>query len=165
MVSGSPLVSGTDDSFGMGACWHTMTVKGAGCLFCQIAAGEVPAQLVLDEPGVVAFLDIRPLFPGHVLVIPRGHVETLTELDPDQVGPLFLAVRRVAAAVEAALGADGSFVAINNRVSQSVPHLHVHVVPRKRKDGLRGFMWPRQRYADEDAMAATADAIRAALAI
>lgn len=111
----------------------------------------------------MAFLDIHPLFPGHVLVIPKEHVETLTELAVEKVGPLFLAVRRVGAAVEVAMAADGSFVAINNRVSQSVPHLHVHVVPRNRRDGLRGFMWPRQRYPDDAAMAATAAAIRLAL--
>jgi len=133
------------------------------CPFCQIARRQAPAHVVLDEPDVLGFLDIRPLFPGHVLVIPRQHVETLSDLAPELVAPLFLAVRRVATAVESAMGADGTFVAINNRVSQSVPHLHVHVVPRKRKDGLRGFMWPRQRYPDEAAMAATAGAIRAAL--
>jgi histidine triad (HIT) family protein len=132
----------------------------SGCLFCRIAAGEAPAQIVLDEPGALGFLDIRPLFPGHVLVVPRVHVETLTELAPELVGPLFSAVRRVTGAVEAAMAADGSFIAVNNRVSQSVPHLHVHVVPRKRKDGLRGFMWPRQRYPDDATMAATAEAIR-----
>ena len=137
--------------------------SAAACLFCQIRSGETPAHVVLDEPEVMAFLDIRPLFPGHVLVIPKRHVETLTDLPPQLVEPLFGATRRLTAAVEAAREADGSFVAINNRVSQSVPHLHVHVVPRKRRDGLRGFMWPRQRYADDDAMAATAAAIRAAL--
>ncbi len=125
--------------------------------------GAAPAHVALDEPLVMGFLDIRPLFPGHVLVVPKRHVETLTDLPPELVEPLFGATRRVTAAVEAAMGADGSFIAVNNRVSQSVPHLHVHVVPRKRRDGLRGFMWPRQRYADDDAMAATAAAIRAAL--
>ncbi|MDQ1394629.1 MAG: histidine triad family protein, partial [Acidimicrobiaceae bacterium] len=118
---------------------------------------------VLDEPEVLAFLDIRPLFPGHVLTIPKRHFETVTDLPPELVEPLFAATRRLAAAVEAAMGADGSFVAINNRVSQSVAHLHVHVVPRKRKDGLRGFMWPRQRYPDEATAAATASAIGEAL--
>ncbi len=122
-------------------------------LFCRALVNhEVPAHIVLDEPEVLAFLDIRPLFPGHVLVMPKRHVETLSELPPDLVDPLFGATRRLAGAVEAAMEADGSFIAINNRVSQSVPHLHVHVVPRKRKDGLRGFMWPRQRYADDAAM-------------
>jgi histidine triad (HIT) family protein len=139
-------------------------VAEAGCPFCQIVAGGMSAHIVVDEPEVVGFLDIRPLFPGHVLVIPKRHVETLVDLPPALVEPLFATTRRVAAAVERAMGADGSFVAVNNRVSQSVPHLHVHVVPRRRKDGLRGFMWPRQRYADDAAMAATAAAIGAALA-
>jgi histidine triad (HIT) family protein len=139
-------------------------VAATGCLFCQIVAGDARAHVVLDEPEVTAFLDIRPLFPGHVLVVPKRHVETLVDLPPVLVEPLFAATRRIDAAVEAALGADGSLVAMNNRVSQSVPHLHVHVVPRTRKDGLRGFMWPRQRYPDDAAMAATALAIRGALA-
>ena len=138
-------------------------MAGIGCLFCQIVSGETAGHIVLDEPEVLAFLDIRPLFPGHVLTIPKRHYETLTDLPPPLVEPLFAAARRLAAAVEAAMGADGSFVAINNRVSQSVAHLHVHVVPRKRKDGLRGFMWPRHPYPDEAAAAATAGAIRAAL--
>lgn len=134
------------------------------CLFCQVVAGEAPAEVVLDEAEVVAFLDIRPLFPGHVLVVPRVHVETLTDLPAASVAPFFGAVQRVAGAVEAAMGAQGTFVANNNRVSQSVAHLHVHVVPRRFKDGLRGFMWPRQRYPDDAAMAATGEEIRAALA-
>ena len=120
-----------------------------GCLFCAIAAGEVPAAIVLDDAAAVGFLDIRPVFKGHVLVAPRGHVPTLAELPPAQLAPFFGAVTRVARAVEAGLGADGTFVAINNKVSQSVPHLHVHVVPRRKKDGLRGFFWPRERYADD----------------
>jgi histidine triad (HIT) family protein len=139
-------------------------VVGTDCLFCQIVAAAAPAAMVLEEAEVVAFLDVRPLFPGHVLVVPRRHAETLTDLPEELVEPLFGAVRRMAGAVEGAMGSDGSFVAINNRISQSVPHLHVHVVPRRRKDGLRGFMWPRQRYPDEQAMAATAEAIRRALA-
>ncbi|MDQ1359200.1 MAG: histidine triad family protein [Acidimicrobiaceae bacterium] len=138
-------------------------VAAIGCLFCQIVSGETAGHVVLDEPEVLAFLDIRPLFPGHVLTIPKRHYETLTDLPPQLVEPLFAAVRRLAAAVEAAMGADGSFVAINNRVSQSVAHLHVHVVPRTRKDGLRGFMWPRHPYPDEAAAAGTAGAIREAL--
>jgi histidine triad (HIT) family protein len=135
----------------------------SSCVFCSIVAGAQPAARVLDGPASVAFLDVRPLFLGHVLVVPRAHVETLGDLDPHQVGPLFADVRRVARAVERAMEADGSFVAMNNRVSQSVPHLHVHVVPRKKKDGLRGFFWPRQKYASESAMESTAAAIRAAL--
>lgn len=133
------------------------------CPFCEIAAGRLPAALVLDQAEVVAFLDVRPVFPGHVLVTPRAHVETLTDVAPGALGPLFVEVQRVAAAVVAGLGADGTFVAVNNRVSQSVPHLHVHVVPRRFKDGLRGFFWPRQRYESDEAMEAVAERIRAAL--
>ena len=113
---------------------------------------------------MLAFLDHRPLFPGHVLVIPRAHVSTIADLPGDEVGPFFSAGRRVAVAVEAAMAAEGTFLAINNRVSQSVPHLHLHVVPRRRKDGLRGFFWPRGRYPDDGAAAAAAAAVRGALA-
>ena len=133
------------------------------CLFCRIAAGDVPAARVLDEERVVAFLDHRPLFHGHVLVVPRGHVETLGELAPEMVGELFGAVQRLSRAVEAAMASEGSFVAINNRVSQSVPHLHVHVVPRRKGDGLKGFFWPRTKYRDEAEMAAVAERVRASL--
>ncbi len=133
------------------------------CLFCRIAAGEVPAHLVLDEPETVAFLDARPVFRGHVLVMPREHFETLADLPPAGVGPLFGQVRRISMALPAALGAQGSFVALNNIVSQSVPHLHVHVVPRTKGDGLRGFFWPRQKYASEDEAAGYAQRIREAL--
>lgn len=119
------------------------------CLFCRIADGEVPAHIVLADEEAVAFLDARPVFKGHVLVVPRAHHETLADLPPERVGPLFRRVRAVSAAMPAALGAQGSFVALNNAVSQSVPHLHVHVVPRTRGDGLRGFFWPRRKYADD----------------
>ena len=134
------------------------------CLFCSIVAGETPAAIVLDTPAVVAFLDHRPLFPGHTLVVPRAHFETLRDLDGPTRDVLFAEVQRVAAAVQDAMGAQGSFVALNNVVSQSVPHVHVHAVPRNRKDGLRGFFWPRTRYADDAEMEAAAQAIRAALA-
>jgi histidine triad (HIT) family protein len=134
------------------------------CIFCRIRDGEIPAHVVLDEPLVLAFLDQRPVFPGHVLVIPRVHHETLMDLPTDLLEPLFEATQRMSGAVRDAMRADGVFVAANNVVSQSVPHLHVHVVPRRRKDGLRGFFWPRQKYADDDAMASTAAAIRTALA-
>ncbi|MDP9072344.1 MAG: HIT family protein [Actinomycetota bacterium] len=130
------------------------------CAFCLIAAGQAPAHTVLDEADAVAMLDTRPLFPGHVLVIPRAHHATLTEVPSELVAPLFTAVQRVAGAVRAAMVADGTFVAVNNTVSQSVPHLHVHVVPRRFKDGLRGFFWPRRRYGDEAEMAQVAGAIR-----
>ena len=133
------------------------------CAFCAIAAGELPAALVLDEPDVLAFLDVRPLFPGHTLVVPRLHVETLADLPHDLIDPLFEAVQRLSRAVPEAVDAVGTFVAANNKVSQSVPHLHVHVVPRRPKDGLRGFFWPRQRYDSDDHAAATAAAIRNAL--
>lgn len=135
-----------------------------GCLFCGIVAGEAVAHVVLDEPDVFAFLDHRPVFEGHTLVVPRAHVETLPDLPERLVGPLFGAAQRVARAVVDGLGAHGSFVAMNNVVSQAVPHLHVHVVPRRRKDGLRGFFWPRVRYESDEAMAATAAALRSALA-
>ena len=134
------------------------------CLFCAIASGDHPAEIVLADDVVVAFLDSRPVFKGHVLVIPRDHYETLPDLPAGLVGPLFTRVQRVSAALPAALGAQGSFVALNNVVSQSVPHLHVHVVPRTRGDGLRGFFWPRQRYADEAEAAAYAQRIRDTLA-
>jgi len=134
------------------------------CLFCAIASGDHPAEIVLADDVVVAFLDSRPVFKGHVLVIPRDHYETLPDLPAELVGPLFTRVQRVSAALPAALGAQGTFVALNNVVSQSVPHLHVHVVPRTRGDGLRGFFWPRQRYADEAEAAAYAQRIRDALA-
>jgi histidine triad (HIT) family protein len=135
-----------------------------GCLFCQVVAGEVRAHRVLDDGDAMAFLDVRPLFPGHCLLVPRHHHETLADLPEALVGPFFLAVRRLSRAVEEAMVAEGSFVAMNNRVSQSVPHFHVHVVPRRPKDGLRGFFWPRQRYGSDEEAAAVAAQVRAALA-
>jgi histidine triad (HIT) family protein len=134
----------------------------AACHFCRIARSEEPGALVLETPSVVAFLDHRPLFPGHCLVVPRAHVETLGDLPAALTAPLWDAVRGLARAVERALGADGSFVAVNNRVSQSVPHLHVHVVPRRRGDGLRGFFWPRGRYVSAGAMEETRRRVAAA---
>ena len=135
-----------------------------GCLFCSIVAGDAPAAVVLDEPHAVAFLDVRPVFVGHTLVVPRTHRDTLVDLAADELEPLFATVQRLAVAVRDAMGAQGTFVAMNNVVSQSVPHLHVHVVPRTRGDGLRGFFWPRVRYEDDAHMEATAAAIRTALA-
>lgn len=133
------------------------------CAFCAIAAGDTPAHLVLDEPAVVAFLDARPVFPGHTLVVPRAHRDTLLDVGEDEIGTLFGAARRVAAAMEDGLGSGGSWVSVNNRVSQSVPHVHVHVVPRTKGDGLRGFFWPRSRYHDDDEAAAIAARLRAVL--
>ncbi len=141
-----------------------MTAPGAdGCLFCRIAAGEAPAAVVHSDEQTVAFLDVRPVFEGHVLVVPRRHFETLLDLPGELLVPVMGVVQRVCGALETALGAHGTFVAVNNRVSQSVAHLHVHVVPRRRKDGLRGFFWPRRRYGDGE-MDAVAERIRAALA-
>lgn len=135
----------------------------ADCVFCGIASGSIEAAIVLDEPDVLAFLDVRPVFEGHVLVVPRAHHDTLLDLPADLLPVVFGASQRVAAAVVDGLGADGTFVAMNNVVSQSVPHLHVHVVPRRRKDGLRGFFWPRQKYESTEAMHAVAAKIREAL--
>ena len=134
------------------------------CVFCAIAEGSVHAHLVLDEPDVVGFLDARPVFKGHVLVAPRAHVPTLLEVSPQLMPVLMGAAQRVAAAVVEGLGSQGSFVAMNNVVSQSVPHLHVHVVPRTKGDGLRGFFWPRTKYADGEEAEGYAARLRSALA-
>lgn len=137
--------------------------SGRPCAFCAIARGAVGAEVVAETQHTIAFLDHAPLFPGHTLVAPREHVVTLRDLPDRLLGPFFGEVRRIAAAVQDGLGADGTFVAGNNVVSQSVPHLHVHVVPRRRRDGLRGFFWPRQRYADPTDAAEHARRIREAL--
>ncbi|WP_437587538.1 HIT family protein [Sorangium sp. So ce1000] len=134
------------------------------CVFCSIARGETPAHVVLDEPEVMAFLDHHPLFPGHCLLIPRAHHEVLTDVPASLVGPLFTTAQRLARAVESACSAEGFFVAINNRVSQSVPHVHIHVVPRRQRDGLKGFFWPRYKYSGEHEMRDLCDAIVTALA-
>ncbi|MER7415273.1 HIT family protein [Micromonospora peucetia] len=135
----------------------------SGCAFCGIVAGDVPAFRVADGPDGVAFLDTRPVFKGHVLVVPRTHLVTLSDLPGEALAGYFGLVRRLAVAVETGLGAGGTFVAMNNKVSQSVPHLHTHVVPRTRGDGLRGFFWPRTRYADDAEAEAHAARITAAL--
>jgi len=122
------------------------------CLFCRIVSGEVPAVVVYEDENSLAFLDQRPLFHGHTLLVPRRHVETLGELQSSLVGPLFKTAQLLARAIESAVGAEGTFVAMNNRVSQSVPHFHVHIVPRRRKDGLKGFFWPRTKYKNEEEM-------------
>ena len=133
------------------------------CPFCEIVLGKLPAFLVLEDEHSLAFLDRRPLFPGHCLLIPKRHFNTLLDLPPDLVASLFQNAQRVARALESGLGADGSFVAINNRVSQSVPHLHIHIVPRRRKDGLKGFFWPRHAYRDEAEMREVQGRLRDAL--
>ena len=133
------------------------------CLFCRIVSGEVPATIVYEDQHAIAFLDHRPLFPGHTLLVPRDHVETLVDLPHALVAPYFEAAQSLARAVEFALNAEGTFVAMNNRVSQSVPHLHVHIVPRRRKDGLKGFFWPRTKYKDEAEMKVVQRKITSAL--
>ena len=135
----------------------------AACKFCQIVAGEVSAHVVLETDAVLAFLDHRPLFPGHTLVVPKQHVDTLVELPADQLPSFFTEVQRLARVIPGVMDATGTFVAANNVVSQSVPHLHFHVVPRRPKDGLRGFFWPRTKYQGDLHMAETAEQIRAAL--
>ncbi len=135
----------------------------ADCLFCQIAAGELDAEIVFEDEVSIAFLDIRPLFHGHSLLVPREHFEALPDLPAEMVGPYFANVQKLSRAIPDAMGAQGSFVAINNIVSQSVPHLHVHVVPRVRKDGLKGFFWPRSKYRGDDHAAETAAQIRSAV--
>ena len=130
------------------------------CVFCSIVAGEQPAHVVFDDDVAMAFLDTRPLFAGHTLLVPRVHHETLADLPPELIEPVFARAQRLAEVMEGDFGAAGSFVAMNNRISQSVPHLHVHVVPRNPKDGLRGFFWPRTKY-DSDAHAAETAALLA----
>ena len=131
------------------------------CPFCQIAAGAEASHVVFEDERTVAFLDNRPLFPGHSLLIPREHHETLADLPGELLGPLFATAQLLSRAIPEAMEKPGSFVALNNVVSQSVAHLHVHVVPRQRKDGLRGFFWPRSKYDSEEQMAATAATVRA----
>jgi histidine triad (HIT) family protein len=137
-----------------------------GCVFCAIVAGTVPAYVVFESPSVLAFLDHRPLLPGHVLVIPKTHYETLGDLPEAEVGPYFLVVQRLAIAVEKGMRAEGSFVAANIRISQSVPHLHVHVVPRRTGDGLfsKTFQWIRRPYPSEAAIAEVQRVIQSAVA-
>src|SRR5262249_53963169 len=140
-----------------------MSEGAQDCRFCRIAAGHEAAHVVFEDGLSLAFLDNRPLFEGHALLIPREHHETLGDLPAKLVGPLFANARALSVAVPRAMGKPGSFVAMNNVVSQSVPHLHVHVVPRKRKDGLRGFFWPRTKYSSEDRMREVAARIRKAV--
>ena len=133
------------------------------CLFCRIVSGELPATIVYEDENSVGFLDHRPLFHGHTLLVPREHVETLGELPSKIVGPYFEAAQLLSRVVESAMDAEGTFVAMNNRVSQSVPHLHVHVVPRRKKDGLKGFFWPRTKYKADEEMEEVKKKITAAL--
>ncbi len=135
-------------------------MRDMACIFCQIVDGDAAAHIVWDDDVALGFLDTRPLFPGHVLLVPRAHVETLGDLPVEMVGPLFERVRLLSAAMPEAMGSQGSFVAMNNTVSQSVPHLHVHVVPRTKGDGLKGFFWPRTTYDDDAHAASVADRIR-----
>jgi histidine triad (HIT) family protein len=134
------------------------------CAFCRVVSGEARSHTVFEDGISLCFLDHRPLFRGHCLLVPRTHVPLLSDLPADLVGPFFRNVQLLARAMETGLGAEGSFVAVNNRISQSVPHLHVHVVPRRRQDGLRGFFWPRQRYASDVEMTRVQELLRAAVA-
>ena len=136
----------------------------ATCAFCQIIYGAESASIVFEDGLSLAFLDRRPLFPGHCLLVPKAHYETLADLPASLVGPLFQNAQLLERAIEEGLAADGTFIAINNRVSQSVPHIHIHLVPRHFKDGLKGFFWPRQRYQDEAAMRQVQDTLSEALA-
>ncbi len=133
------------------------------CVFCRIIAGALPAHVVLEDDGFMAFLDVRPLFPGHVLLVPREHVVTIMDAPREMLGPLAERTQDLSLAVQAAMESAGIFTAVNNVVSQSVPHLHVHVVPRNRKDGLRGFFWPRTKYGSDEEAAGVAGRIRGAL--
>ena len=139
-------------------------MPGDGCAFCAIIAGTVEAQVVFEDEVSLAFLDNRPLFPGHSLLVPRDHLETIWDLPDALLAELFANARLLSAAVREAMEAEGAFVAANNVISQSVPHFHVHVVPRNRRDGLRGFFWPRRRYGSEAEAEAAAAAVRAAVA-
>ena len=134
------------------------------CVFCKIANGETLAAVVFEDDGSLAFLDHRPLFPGHCLLMPKNHFETLGDLPKELIAPFFSATQLLARAVELALDAEGTFVAMNNRVSQSVPHLHVRIVPRRRKDGLKGFFWPRHKYESEKEMLTIERTIKSAVA-
>ena len=137
------------------------SASSRSCAFCRIVRGEVTSHVVFEDERSLAFLDNRPLFPGHSLLVPRDHHETLLDLPDDLITTMFTNARLLARAMEEGLQAEGSFVALNNRVSQSVPHVHVHIVPRRRKDGLRGFFWPRQKYSDEAHAGETARVLRA----
>ncbi|HZS57482.1 MAG TPA: HIT family protein [Bryobacteraceae bacterium] len=129
------------------------------CVFCEIVAGNLPSFIVYQDSELIAFLDDHPLFPGHVLLCPREHYETLLDLPQYLNETTLTTTQLLAKAIEAAVDAEGTFIAINNHVSQTVPHLHIHIVPRRRRDGLKGFFWPRQKYKDDEAREAVRDAI------
>ena len=153
------------DAAGTGVGVRGASLVGVpACVFCSIVAGDTPSHTVVDDGEVVGFLDVRPVFEGHTLLVPRVHRDDLADVTPDELATLVAAAQRVADAQERALGAGGAWVSINHRVSQSVPHLHVHVVPRTKGDGLRGFFWPRTKYADEAEAADYAERLTAALA-
>jgi len=139
-------------------------VAGNDCVFCKIVAGQIDAYVVYEDDLTTVFLDNGPLFPGHSLVCPKVHYDTLMDVPAAKLEPLFATTQLIARAVEKGLAAEGSFIAVNNRVSQSVPHLHVHVIPRRRGDGLKGFFWPRRPYKNKEEMAETRDRLRAAIA-
>jgi histidine triad (HIT) family protein len=148
--------------------WHLKAIDMANpttpqCLFCQIVRRDIPCYAVFEDDVSLAFLDHRPLFPGHCLLVPKLHYNTLIDLPSTLVTPLFVTTRMLASAMEQGLEAHGSFVAINNRISQSVPHLHIHIVPRRRQDGLKGFFWPRQPYRDEEAIRRVQQTLQAAI--
>jgi histidine triad (HIT) family protein len=138
--------------------------KSQTCAFCRIIRGEEQASIVFEDSTSLAFLDRRPLFPGHCLLVPKAHFETLADLPASLVGPLFQNAQLLERAIEEGLAADGTFVALNNRVSQSVPHVHIHLVPRHYKDGLKGFFWPRQHYQDDADLHQVQETLRAAIA-
>ena len=133
------------------------------CLFCKIANGTIPSLGVFEDEISFAFLDNKPLFPGHCLLVPKTHISTLQDMPADILAPLLGNVKLMSTAIEAAMNAEGSFVGINNRVSQSIPHLHIHIVPRNRGDGLKGFFWPRAKYSDEKTAQDVQQAIKAAV--
>lgn len=135
-----------------------------GCVFCKIIAGTIATDVVYEDAHVIVFLDNAPLFPGHCLVCPRQHYDTLMDVPREALSSLFGAVQLIGQAVEKGLDAQGSFVAVNNKVSQSVPHLHVHVIPRRRGDGMKGFFWPRRPYKDKEHATSTVKALQDALA-
>lgn len=137
--------------------------RNEDCVFCKIIRGELPAYIVFEDDLSLAFLDAKPVFPGHTLLVPRQHYETLIDLPGPLVGPLFQNAQLLARAMETGLKADGTFVAINSHVSQSVPHMHIHVVPRRYGDGLKGFFWPRQKYKDQEEILAIQNTLRSTI--